>query len=154
MRVRNIAAIFFVLNSAVIEAKTNSWSFDMGQGIYEFMIQNNVGHKFFIDCISTGSLSGSLHGASVDFWLNKNGREFAAKTNELLLSFNGKKIKVPSEVKDKESKDTVSYILDGIKKNNSFDVFYKGKMISSFVYNSEEAKKVVFSGSDCIDQEY
>lgn len=154
MRVRDIAAIFFVLNSAAIEAKTNSWSFDMGQGIYEFMIQNEVGHKFFIDCISKGSLSGSLHGASVDFWLKKNGREFSSKTNELSLSFNGSKIKVPSEVKDKESKGTVSSILDGIKKNNGFDVFYKGKMISSFVYDAEEAKKVVFSGADCIDQEY
>ncbi len=143
--------IFTLLMCSCVRAQENSWTSDVGQGIYESRLRNLDGYFFTIDC----GTELSPMGKNASAFLEKNGVYYeSSKKSPLKIKINNSMYFIPFGKRSSDNDHTWRNILGGIVNTNTFSIYVNNKLQASFSYNKNSAKKNILSAENCLNREF
>ena len=140
-----------LLMCSCAHAQENTWTSDVGQGIYESQLRGSDGYSFTIDC----GAELSPMGKNASAFLEKNGVYYEpSKKNPLKIKFNNSIYVIPFGKRSSNNDLTWRNILEGITNTNTFSIYVNNKLLASFSYSRDSAKKNVLSAENCFNREF
>lgn len=143
--------LFTLLMCSFALAQESIWTSDVGQGIYESRLRNLDGYFFTIDC----GTELSPMGKNASAFLEKNGVYYEpSKKSPLKIKINNSMYFLPFGKRSSDNDHAWRNILGGIINTNSFSIYVNNKLLASFSYTKDSAKKNILSAENCLNREF